>query len=60
MTLKRGLKGAKPRAFARWIFEILNVQPGDDFVDLFPGSGAIGAAWADFAGYDIPSLDLSP
>jgi hypothetical protein len=48
--LKRGLTGAKPRAFARWIFDILNVQPGDEFIDLFPGSYAITEAWRDFSG----------
>lgn len=50
ITLKRGLTGAKPRAFARWIFDILNVQPGDEFIDLFPGSYAITEAWRDFSG----------
>ncbi|MGL5856982.1 MAG: hypothetical protein ACRC35_00975 [Angustibacter sp.] len=37
--------GAKPAAFARWLFELLGAQPGDEFVDVFPGSGGITRAW---------------
>lgn len=48
ITLRRGLTGAKPRGFARWLFQILNVGVGDEFVDLFPGTNAMGAAWADW------------
>lgn len=46
MTTKRGTKGAKPDHFCYAIFEWLNMQDGDEFVDLFPGSGAVTAAWA--------------
>ena len=46
ITLKRGLTGAKPAAFAAWLFDLLGMEAGDDLVDLFPGTGAIGAAWA--------------
>lgn len=38
--------GAKPGAFAFWIFELLGALPGDRFVDRFPGSGGIARAWA--------------
>lgn len=44
ITLKRGLTGAKPRLFCLWVMDLLNVQPGDEVVDLFPGSGAVQAA----------------
>lgn len=44
ITLKRGLTGAKPRAFCLWVMDLLNVQPGDQVDDLFPGSGAVQAA----------------
>jgi hypothetical protein len=40
ITLQRGLTGAKPRGFCDWLIKILNVQSGDEFVDLFPGTGA--------------------
>ena len=44
ITLRRGLTGAKPRAFGLWVLDLLNVEPGDTVDDLFPGSGAIQAA----------------
>lgn len=44
ITMKRGLTGAKPRAFCMWVFDLLNVQPGDQVDDMFPGSGAVQAA----------------
>lgn len=37
--------GAKPAAFARWVFELLDARPGDTLVDVFPGSGGIARAW---------------
>lgn len=42
ITLKKGLTGAKPEAVCRWILELLNVQTGDEVVDLFPGTGIMG------------------
>jgi hypothetical protein len=40
--------GAKPRAFCLWIFDCLGAEPGDELDDLFPGSGVVGEAWAQF------------
>jgi len=48
ITLRKGLVGAKPEAFCFWLFEVLNMQPGDDFVDLFPGTGIVGTCWERF------------
>lgn len=42
--------GAKPAAFCRWIFDLLDARPGDEFVDVFPGSGGVARAWSVFAG----------
>lgn len=39
ITLKKGLTGAKPEKFCRWVLDLLNVQPGDEVHDLFPGTG---------------------
>jgi hypothetical protein len=44
ITLKRGLTGAKPRDFCRHILDVLGFEPGDDIVDMFPGTGAFMAA----------------
>lgn len=37
--------GSKPEEVCFWIFEILGMSLEDEFVDLFPGSGAVGKAW---------------
>lgn len=60
ITLRRGLTGAKPRAVCRWIFDLLGAEPTDTMDDLFPGTGAVAAAWADFAGQrsPLPALPL--
>ena len=36
--------GAKPSAFTRWILDLLDWHTGDEFVDVFPGSGSVTAA----------------
>jgi hypothetical protein len=38
-------KGKKPETFSFWLFQLMNLQPGDEFVDLFPGSGGVMRAW---------------
>lgn len=40
--------GAKPDEFCYWLFEVLNMQPGDDLVDLFPGTGRVMRAWEQY------------
>lgn len=45
ITLKRGLTGAKPAGFCFWLFDVMGMQPSDDFDDIFPGSGAVASAW---------------
>ena len=45
VTLQRGLSGAKPEAVCRWAFEVLGMEPDDELVDLYPGTGAVTAAW---------------
>ena len=41
--------GMKPPQFAVWMFSQLGARPGDELVDLYPGSGAIGEAWRRYA-----------
>lgn len=45
IAMRRGFPGAKPAAVCWWIFDWLNMEPDDELVDLFPGSGAVAAAW---------------
>lgn len=37
--------GAKPPPFAHWLFECAGLTPEDQFVDVFPGSGAVSREW---------------
>jgi hypothetical protein len=50
ITLQRGFTGAKPEGFCLWLFDLLGATPDDDFVDLFPGSGAVGDVWEKYCG----------
>jgi hypothetical protein len=43
----RRLEGRKPLAFCAFLFRALGMRPGDELADLFPGSGAVGRAWAE-------------
>ncbi len=45
ITLQRGTHGAKPDDFCYWLFEVIGLEPTDEFFDLFPGSGAVTRAW---------------
>ncbi len=38
--------GAKPAAFASWVFGLLAARADDQLDDLYPGSGGISRAWA--------------
>lgn len=54
ITLKKGLVGAKPEAFAYWLFDVLNLQRGDELVDMFPGTGVITKCWNEFTSREEP------
>lgn len=41
-------------AFCYWLFEVLNLQPEDQFEDLFPGSGAVSVAWNKWQQRSVP------
>ena len=38
-------KGTKPANFCYWLFGLWNLKPHDTLVDIYPGSGAVMAAW---------------
>lgn len=48
-TVDGGVIGMKPPKFCRWLFALLGAQPGDELVDLYPGSGAVGREWERFS-----------
>lgn len=45
ISLGSPFKGAKPAGFVRWLLAALRVRQDDEFVDLFPGSGAVSRAY---------------
>lgn len=51
------LVGMKPPAFAEWMFRQLGATAGDALDDLYPGSGAVGVAWARYT--SLGDLDAS-
>ena len=59
ITLRKGLTGAKPPEFAHWLLDVLNVQPGDQMDDLFPGTGICGRCF-DVRVSGRPTLDDLP
>lgn len=48
ITIRKKFAGAKPQAFSWWIFDLLGVQAHDEVEDLFPGSGAVTRALAEY------------
>lgn len=42
ITLQRGLTGAKPEKFCRWVLDLMGYVEGDEVDDLFPGTGVMG------------------
>ena len=44
------LMGAKGDTFCFWVFDLLGMEPDDEFHDLFPGSGAVTRAWEAWRG----------
>lgn len=60
ITLKRGVAGAKPDGFCYWLFEMLNLRPGDEFHDLFEGSGAVTMAFRRWMSEQTRTTPLCP
>ena len=60
ITLQKGLCGAKPKEFCYWLFDVLNVQPGDSLDDLFPGTEIVGQCFREYTsrGESAPNMEL--
>jgi hypothetical protein len=55
ITLKKGLTGAKPPRFCRWVFSVLNATEAEDTLfDMFPGTGIVGREWLDWRSEACP------
>lgn len=46
ITLQRGLTGAKPPQFCRWVLDLLGYMEGDTLDDVFPGTGVMATVLA--------------
>ena len=54
------LMGRKPIAFCAWLFDLLGMVPGDELVDLFPGTGVVGRAWAELSSRSSTTASSTP
>lgn len=54
-SIDGGLIGGKPMAYSRWVFSLLGAERGDTLDDLFPGTGAVSAAWRELQGERDPN-----
>jgi hypothetical protein len=52
------LMGRKPLAFCAWLFRLLGLQPGDELVDLFPGTGVVGRSWREASSTAVSDASL--
>lgn len=52
------LIGRKPLAFCAWLFDLLGMAPGDQLIDLFPGTGVVTRAWEELS--SRAALDARP
>lgn len=43
ITMRKGLTGAKPRAFCDWVLDLIGWVPGDEVDDIYPGTGVMGS-----------------
>jgi hypothetical protein len=48
ITMKKGLTGVKPYEVCEWAFGVVGAVPGDELDDLYPGTGAVSDAWAEW------------
>lgn len=48
------MRGQKPIPVVTWLFRAAGLRAGDELIDLFPGTGAVGRAWSEFSSQ--PSL----
>lgn len=53
------LPGRKPIAFCAWLFRCLGMLPGDQLVDLFPGTGVVGRSWAELSSGSVAYAGVS-
>jgi len=58
-TDPRRVIGAKPATFCYWLFDLLGALPGDELVDVFPGSGGVARAFDAYNRRAVDERDAS-
>ena len=60
IAMRKGLQGAKPDGFNDYILDLLGYLPGDEFVDLFPGTNGMQEAIdrVMLSNYNLEQLEL--
>ena len=53
------LMGRKPIAFCAWLFDLMGMLPGDELLDLFPGTGVVSRSWRELSAVARPRLSSS-
>jgi hypothetical protein len=56
VSLHSKVHGAKPPLFCYWLFRLLGMKHGDEFHDIFPGSGNVSRAWESFQSQQVLRL----
>ncbi len=57
ITLQKGLVGAKPPGFCIWLFDLLQLQPDDEFCDLYPGTGIVAKCYQKWLSQSVMRLE---
>jgi hypothetical protein len=57
ITMRRGLTGAKPPQFCRWVLDLLGYEEGDMLDDLFPGTAVMASVLAQGT---LPTTETRP
>jgi len=53
------LPGRKPIAFCAFLFDALGMLPGDELIDLFPGTGAVSRSWRELSSRSLTTTSRS-
>ncbi len=56
ITLRKGLIGAKPPEFCFWLFNLLGLEPEDEFHDLYPGTGIVTKCYQQWRSQSVMNL----
>jgi hypothetical protein len=56
IMMRKGFSGSKPERLCFWLFNVMGLRSCDQLDDLFPGTGAVGEAWAKWVDLGGPKI----